>query len=131
MQIMNTEKVKIWIVTANQTQERLCKESLAGEELSFFPSWEAIIAELVVTTESAHPHMCLLYDFDSMQTKLWLPLLRDQLAAYSEVILFGPASDLKSMQQYFQESQIVDYLGLPLNSARLMARLERGKLRSA
>lgn len=110
-----------------QAQQRLCSESLASFELSFHPSWEAIIAELVATSEVLHPQICLLYDFDSRQTRLWLPLLRDQLATHSEVILFGPASDLESMQSYFQQALIVDYFGLPLNAARLLARLERGK----
>ncbi len=121
----------IWIVTANNSQKLLCEASLGGAELRFFPSWEALIAELVVTAESFHPRFCFLYDFYPNQTKQWLPMLRDGLNPASDIVLFGPAADLVSMQRYFQENLIIDYLGLPLNAARVLARFERGKLKSA
>lgn len=113
----------IWIVTGDEAQKRVCETSLSGQLTRYFPSWEALISELIYTSQEDHPDHCLLHDFSTEHTMLWFPLLKDCLARKSEVILFGAARDLMSLKKYY-EWGIYDYLGLPLRESRLRIRFE-------
>jgi len=121
----------IWIVAVDEEVKKLCQNSLAENSLRFFSSWEALIAEIISCEECYHPRFCLICDFGTAHTNLWLPLLHDSLRPTTQVVLYGPALDLDGMQSYFSQWGIVDYIGLPLKKSKLQARFEIIQLMSA
>ena len=116
----------IWIVATNAAHRRTLQSSLSfsDRKLSFFPSWEAVINELIHYVEEDHPDFLFLEDHGADYSLSWLPLLKDCLASKCKLLLFGEAKDLSSMSLYYQRWGIIDYLGLPLFESKLRLRFE-------
>lgn len=122
--MLKARRYTIWIVTADEAQKRVCDSSLTSLDTRYFSSWEALISELIHTEYEDHPDSCLMHDFCPEHTLMCLPLLRDSLRTEVEIVLFGAATDLARMQNFYQQWAILDYLALPLRESRLRTRFE-------
>lgn len=122
--MLKARRYTIWIVTADDAQKRVCDNSLTSLDTKYFSSWEELITELIHSEDEEHPDYCLIHDCCPDHTLLWLPLLRDSLRPAVGIVLFGAATDLASMRNFYQQWAILDYLALPLRESRLRTRFE-------